>query len=200
MPPLDHPEAEIDEVLERLGAAVAALPQEDVETLGESRSRRRQSTTDRRLERLAPLSCRALGRLPASLQLLLAGGRPVRLDGQLLEPEVQLLLRLVSLLEEEQPFETPPVTAARESLRGGGRAGRAACPATRCRVESRLGAGGRRPAAAALRPARDARPLAAARSISMAVALSVATSTPMMRPAASWPARRRCGRPPRNHR
>jgi acetyl esterase len=50
------------------------------------------------------------------LQLLLAGGRPVRLDGQLLEPEVQLLLRLLSLVEGE-PFETLPVAEARESLR-----------------------------------------------------------------------------------
>ncbi len=68
------------------------------------------------LERFAPRVVRALGRLPASLQLLLAGGRPVRVDGQLLEPEVQLLLRLVGLLEEK-PFETLPVTEARESLR-----------------------------------------------------------------------------------
>ena len=39
MPPLVIAPEEIDEVLERLGAAVAALPpQEDRETLGESRS------------------------------------------------------------------------------------------------------------------------------------------------------------------
>ena len=39
MPPLTIEPEEIDEVLQRLGAAVAALPpQEDRETLGESRS------------------------------------------------------------------------------------------------------------------------------------------------------------------
>jgi acetyl esterase len=47
------------------------------------------------LARLAPALVRTLGALPAPLQLLLAGGRPLRLDGQILEPEAQLLLRLL---------------------------------------------------------------------------------------------------------
>jgi acetyl esterase/lipase len=68
------------------------------------------------LEPLAPLIVRALARLPAPLQLLLAGGRPIRRDGQLLEPEVQLMLRLLGLVER-RTFETLPVPEARESLR-----------------------------------------------------------------------------------
>jgi acetyl esterase len=59
---------------------------------------------------------RALAKLPAPLQLLLAGGRPVRVDGQLLEPEVQLMLRLVELLADAS-LEKKSVEEARRTTR-----------------------------------------------------------------------------------
>jgi acetyl esterase len=66
--------------------------------------------------RLVRGALRSLGALPAPLQLLLAGGRPVRVDGQLLEPEVQLLLRVLSRVARPS-FEELPVAEAREELR-----------------------------------------------------------------------------------
>jgi acetyl esterase len=59
---------------------------------------------------------RTLGALPVPVQLLLAGGRPVRLDGQLLEPEVQLMLRLLKLVSRPS-FEELPPPQAREEVR-----------------------------------------------------------------------------------
>jgi acetyl esterase len=49
-------------------------------------------------------------------QRLLAGARPVRIDGQELEPEVQLLLRLRGLARRP-PMETLSVPQAREEIR-----------------------------------------------------------------------------------
>ena len=60
---------------------------------------------------------RALAKLPAPLQLLLAGGRPVRVDGQLLEPEVQLMLRLFDLLPNTS-LDEQSVEQARRTTRG----------------------------------------------------------------------------------
>src|SRR4051794_20697114 len=62
----------------------------------------------------AAAGVRALAALPAPLQLLLAGGRPVRVDGQLLEPEVQLLLRAFGLFDSHA---TRSVEEARRSTR-----------------------------------------------------------------------------------
>jgi len=59
---------------------------------------------------------KVLASLPAPVQLLLAGGRPTRVDGQILEPEVQLLLRALDLLDEDPPG-SQAVEAARRSTR-----------------------------------------------------------------------------------
>jgi acetyl esterase len=67
-------------------------------------------------ERFESLVVRGLGRLPSRAQLLLAGRHPVRIDGQELEPEVQLLLRLRELAGRRS-FETLPVAEAREEIR-----------------------------------------------------------------------------------
>lgn len=50
--------------------------------------------------KLQPLLGRALAALPARAQLALSGGQPVQLDGQQLDPGIQLLLRLLALSGE----------------------------------------------------------------------------------------------------
>jgi acetyl esterase len=67
-------------------------------------------------ERVTSAALRALGRLPEPAQLLLAGGRGVRVDGQLLEPEVQLFLGLLNRTTETS-FEEMPPAEAREVTR-----------------------------------------------------------------------------------
>jgi acetyl esterase len=67
-------------------------------------------------ERLELGVVRALASLPAPAQLALAGGRPVRADGQLLEPEVQLTLKLLEL-SGRRSFEQLPVDEARAEVR-----------------------------------------------------------------------------------
>ena len=59
---------------------------------------------------------RGLSALPPGLQRLLGGPRPVRIDGQLLDPEVQLLLRLMRIAHRPE-FEELPVPEAREEIR-----------------------------------------------------------------------------------
>jgi acetyl esterase len=71
---------------------------------------------DRRVDRLASAIVRGLGALPPRAQLLLAGGRPVRIDGQVLDPEVQLMLRLLQLSGRGR-FEEQSVAEAREEIR-----------------------------------------------------------------------------------
>ena len=67
-------------------------------------------------ERLELGVVKALAALPAPAQLALAGGRPVRVDGQLLEPEIQLVLRLLEA-SGRPSFEELPVERAREEIR-----------------------------------------------------------------------------------
>jgi acetyl esterase len=67
-------------------------------------------------ERLQSVVVRGLAALPTRAQLLLAGGSPVRIDGQQLEPEVQLMLRLMELAKRPT-FESLPVPEAREEIR-----------------------------------------------------------------------------------
>ena len=57
-----------------------------------------------------------LGKLPSRAQLLLSGGRRVRIDGQQLEPEVQLTLTLMKL-SGRPSFEELPVDEARDAIR-----------------------------------------------------------------------------------
>ena len=65
---------------------------------------------------LESLVVRGLGALPSRVQLLLGGPRPVRIDGQQLEPEVQLTLRLLKL-SGRSAFEELPVAEARAEIR-----------------------------------------------------------------------------------
>jgi acetyl esterase/lipase len=67
-------------------------------------------------ERLELGVVKAAAALPAPAQLALAGGRPVRVDGQLLEPEVQLLLRLLEV-SPRPSVEELPVARARAEIR-----------------------------------------------------------------------------------
>jgi acetyl esterase len=59
---------------------------------------------------------RGLSELPARAQRLLGGPRPVRIDGQVLDPEVQLLLRLMRIARRPE-FETLPLPEARQEIR-----------------------------------------------------------------------------------
>jgi hypothetical protein len=67
-------------------------------------------------QRLELCAARLLSALPPWAQVLLSGRPPVRVDGQTLEPEVQLAL---SLLERRgaPPLETLPLIEAREAYR-----------------------------------------------------------------------------------
>jgi acetyl esterase len=57
-----------------------------------------------------------LAKLPPRAQLLLAGGRAIRVDGQQLDPEIQLTLRLLKLAARPE-FEELPVPEARAEIR-----------------------------------------------------------------------------------
>jgi len=68
-------------------------------------------------ERAESLVARALLALPAGAQRLLAGGLRVRVDGQDLEHEIALLLRLLALNPALAPADSTPALARRE-IRG----------------------------------------------------------------------------------
>ena len=61
----------------------------------------------------ALIGAAAIGLPPRALRLLT--GRPVVIDGQTLDPDVQMMLRLMAL-EGRPPIETLPVAAARAEL------------------------------------------------------------------------------------
>ena len=67
-------------------------------------------------DRLETLLVSGLGKLPSRAQLLLSGGRRVRIDGQELEPEVQLTLTLMKL-SRRPSFEELPLDEARDAIR-----------------------------------------------------------------------------------
>jgi acetyl esterase/lipase len=77
-------------------------------------SEKNGSVTLRTGDRIAGAIGRLLAGLPESLQRILAG-RPTMIDGQVLDPELQLLLRLASRVEEP-PLETLSITAVRQNL------------------------------------------------------------------------------------
>ena len=62
------------------------------------------------------LVVRGLSALPPRAQQLLGGPRPVRIDGQQLDPEIQLTLRLLKL-SGRSAFEDLPVAEARAEIR-----------------------------------------------------------------------------------
>ena len=62
------------------------------------------------------LVVRGLAALPARAQLLLGGPKPTRIDGQQLDPEIQLTLRLMKLTGRDR-FEDNPVPQARADIR-----------------------------------------------------------------------------------
>jgi acetyl esterase len=61
-------------------------------------------------------AARALDVLPAALQVALSGRAPVRIDGQTLAPEQQLMLRVLAL-RREPPIESVTPQQAREARR-----------------------------------------------------------------------------------
>jgi acetyl esterase len=67
-------------------------------------------------DRLETLLVSGLGKLPSPAQVLLSGGRRVRIDGQQLEPEVQLMLTLMKLSGRPSVDELP-VAEARVAIR-----------------------------------------------------------------------------------
>jgi acetyl esterase len=67
-------------------------------------------------DRLETMLVSGLGKLPSPAQLLLSGGRRVRIDGQQLEPEVQLTLTLMKL-SGRPSFDELPVDEARIAIR-----------------------------------------------------------------------------------
>jgi acetyl esterase len=67
-------------------------------------------------DRVESLTALGLGKLPARAQRLLAGGRTVRIDGQELEPEIQLLLALDRLARRPELPELPVADARRQLL------------------------------------------------------------------------------------
>jgi acetyl esterase len=66
--------------------------------------------------RLEAAAARAASALPPGVQRVLGGPRPVRIDGQVLDPDVQLLLRFLRLARRPE-LETLPVPEAREEIR-----------------------------------------------------------------------------------
>jgi acetyl esterase len=68
------------------------------------------------VERLEAAVLHAAAFLPAPAQRVLGGPRPVRIDGQVLDPEIQLLLRLLRMADRPA-FETLPVAEARAEIR-----------------------------------------------------------------------------------
>jgi acetyl esterase len=74
-------------------------------------------------ERIEGEVARLSGALPARLQLLLAGGKPVRVDGEVLDPGVQLALRslalqgMKSVSGAEAPVDPEPDTVRASSHR-----------------------------------------------------------------------------------
>jgi acetyl esterase len=67
-------------------------------------------------ERIETAVFRGAAALPPPAQRVLGGPGRVRIDGQVLDPEAQLLLRLLRL-SRRPPFETLPVAEAREEVR-----------------------------------------------------------------------------------
>src|SRR3954451_7249100 len=59
---------------------------------------------------------RLLGLLPARAQVRISGRPPIRLDGQTLEPEIQMMLAVVER-QGNPPMETLPPPEAREEMR-----------------------------------------------------------------------------------
>src|SRR5688572_20312611 len=68
------------------------------------------------LERIETAVMRGAAALPAPAQRVLGGPGRVRIDGQVLDPEAQLLLRLLRL-SRRPSFETLTVEEAREEVR-----------------------------------------------------------------------------------
>ena len=92
------------------------------------------------------LIVQGLGALPSRAQRLVAGGRAIRIDGQELDPEIQLTLRLLKLMGRAQ-FEDGPVPEARaEARRDAELYSGAPLPMAEVRAVEVPGAAGPRPA------------------------------------------------------
>ena len=71
-------------------------------------------TLQKLMEKVEPMVFRALLGLPAGVQRMLAG-RPVIVDGQTLDPETQLMLRIQKIVREPAA-ETLPMAQARKAI------------------------------------------------------------------------------------
>ena len=68
-------------------------------------------------ERLLRGAARALGALPPAAQLRLSGKPPVCIDGQVLAPDMQLMLALLARMRDSDPATLTPADARRERRR-----------------------------------------------------------------------------------
>ena len=142
-------------------------------------------------ERLEAGVLRGAAALPPRAQRVLGGPRRVTIDGQVLDPEAQLLLRLLRL-SRRPAYETLPVPEARAEIRR--EAARRIRPAAAGREGRRTDAArsGRR-AAQPGSTCRSRPPLPGRCSSTSTVAAgSSAISTPTIRPAVSSPVRQAC--------
>ncbi|MHB8492869.1 MAG: alpha/beta hydrolase fold domain-containing protein, partial [Solirubrobacteraceae bacterium] len=79
-------------------------------------------------QRLESLSLRGLMSLPGALQVRLSGRPPVRIDGDTLAPDIQLMLALLELRGEASPTHASPVELRRIRRRGAAVAGGSRIP------------------------------------------------------------------------
>src|SRR5579884_2714384 len=94
-------------------------------------------------QRLEFRAARAISLLPARWQVRLSGKPPVTIDGQTLEPEIQLLLSLIER-RGRPPYEQLSLSEARHEMRRGAQVGAGHPPAVeRVRDLQVDGAGGR---------------------------------------------------------
>src|SRR4051812_37108861 len=69
------------------------------------------------LDRMEALAARSLARLSAPLKILLAGGRSIQVEGQMLDPSTQLSIRLHVLLGAKSVVELGAVKARKTTSR-----------------------------------------------------------------------------------
>lgn len=69
------------------------------------------------VERIQGLAARGVGLMPDRLKLLAAGGRPVTIDGETLDPEIQLILRMMRIRGSATFVRADAGDAARERRR-----------------------------------------------------------------------------------
>ncbi|CBH47030.1 putative lipase [Prescottella equi 103S] len=100
------PSRSVDRLRGRFGSTTCGPRRED--------ERPMRTTLESMLESAVRTVATVAGALPTPLQRAL-GGRPVRLDGQELNPEIQLMLRMLALLPDSD-FEELPIEKSRAQI------------------------------------------------------------------------------------